>query len=152
MAKIQATLAIFKPDIMLHPSRVQKIQQLIEKNGIKVFRKKPLTMDVNTAEKFYGEHQGKFFYPRLVNLMTGGPATIAILVGNNAITHWRDLIGPSRSHRARSSHPSTIRAIYGLTDTRNAVHGSDSVESAAREIQFFFPELDYDDCVKQCKT
>ena len=115
---------------------------------------------------------GKFFYNRLVTFMTSGEIGVHILARHDAITRWRQLMGPTKvyrydisglrggrdtggnwdsksktkalcilSHRTRLEHPDTIRGRFGASDTRNATHGSDSVESATREIGFFFPEF-----------
>ncbi|KAI9595920.1 nucleoside diphosphate kinase [Syncephalis fuscata] len=71
-----------------------------------------------------------------------------VLGGEQAIARWRALIGPTHPIRARVNAPTTLRAIYGLTDTRNSFHGSDSVETAIKEIKFFFPELDINQCIQ----
>ncbi|XP_035624553.2 nucleoside diphosphate kinase 6 [Oncorhynchus keta] len=73
--------------------------------------------------------------------MSSGPMRAYVLAREDAITHWRELMGPTKVFRARYTSPSTIRAQYGLTDTRNTTHGSDSLESARREISFFFPDF-----------
>uniref|UniRef100_A0A4W5QKR3 NME/NM23 nucleoside diphosphate kinase 6 n=1 Tax=Hucho hucho TaxID=62062 RepID=A0A4W5QKR3_9TELE len=70
-----------------------------------------------------------------------GPMRAYVLAREDAITHWRELMGPTKVFRARYTSPLTIRAQYGLTDTRNTTHGSDSAESARREINFFFPDF-----------
>ncbi|KAG0170563.1 Nucleoside diphosphate kinase 6 [Apophysomyces sp. BC1015] len=74
--------------------------------------------------------------------MTSGPFEALILCSPNAIKEWRALIGPTHPCRARINQPNTLRALYGLTDTRNSFHGSDSDETARREIEFFFPQFD----------
>ncbi|XP_072558727.1 nucleoside diphosphate kinase 6 isoform X3 [Paramormyrops kingsleyae] len=84
---------------------------------------------------------GRFFYQRLVEYMSSGPMQAYILARDDAISRWRELMGPTKVFRARYTSPSSMRALYGLTDTRNTTHGSDSVESAHREIAFFFPEF-----------
>ncbi|XP_071501054.1 nucleoside diphosphate kinase 6-like [Diadema antillarum] len=84
---------------------------------------------------------GRFFYNRLVGFMMCGPMCAQILAGDNVITRWRELMGPTKTFRAKHIQPDTIRGQHGLTDTRNATHGSDSPETASREIGFFFPEF-----------
>nr|XP_005496872.2 uncharacterized protein LOC102066627 [Zonotrichia albicollis] len=85
---------------------------------------------------------GRFFYQRLVEFMASGPMWAYILAHENAVPLWRSLMGPTKVFRARHSDPDSIRGAYGLTDTRNTTHGSDSPASASREIAFFFPEFD----------
>ncbi|NXP57310.1 NDK6 kinase, partial [Chloropsis cyanopogon] len=90
---------------------------------------------------------GRFFYQRLVEFMArdvprGGPMWAYILAHEDAVPLWRSLMGPTKVFRARHSDPDSIRGAYGLTDTRNTTHGSDSPASASREIAFFFPEFD----------
>ncbi|KAM6385884.1 nucleoside diphosphate kinase 6-like isoform 1-T3 [Alca torda] len=84
---------------------------------------------------------GRFFYQRLVEFMASGPMWAYILAHENAVPLWRSLMGPTKVFRARNSVPDSIRGAYGLTDTRNTTHGSDSPASASREIAFFFPEF-----------
>lgn len=71
-----------------------------------------------------------------------GPIEVLILAGDNVITKWRTLLGPTKVYRAIYTHPNSIRGKFGLSDTRNACHGSDSMASAEREIKFFFPDFD----------
>ncbi|XP_078534047.1 nucleoside diphosphate kinase 6 isoform X2 [Lissotriton helveticus] len=84
---------------------------------------------------------GRFFYQRLVEFMASGPMRAYILAHEDAIKLWRDLMGPTKVFRARYIMPESIRGLYGLTDTRNTTHGSDSFESAKREMAIFFPEF-----------
>jgi len=95
------------------------------------------------AEAFYAEHRGKFFYQRLISFITSGPMVAFILSGNNAITDWRELIGPTHIERARNTAPNSLSAKYAFSDTRNAFHGSDSIERAKREISFIFPDFKF---------
>lgn len=77
--------------------------------------------------------------------ISSGPIDILILAGDDSITKWRQLMGPTKVCKSIHSHPDSIRGRFGLTDTRNACHGSDSIESAKREIGIFFPEFDVND-------
>ncbi|CAO3595083.1 unnamed protein product [Absidia cylindrospora] len=83
--------------------------------------------------------------------MTSGPFQAYILSSSDAIKKWRSLIGPTHPVRARIHQPDTLRALYGLTDTRNSFHGSDSDHNARQEIQFFFPDFDMDSFFEQHK-
>ncbi|XP_071478091.1 nucleoside diphosphate kinase 6-like [Diadema antillarum] len=139
--KLQLTLAVIKPDVVAHPIKFQAIQRMIVDHNFLVVRSKILRWSRSDAERFYEEHRGRFFYNRLVGFMTCGPMCAQILAGDNVITRWRELMGPTKTFRAKHIQPDTIRGQHGLTDTRNATHGSDSPETASREIGFFFPEF-----------
>ena len=107
-----------------------------------IVRSKYLSLSRSRAEDFYAEHEGKFFYNRLVTYMSSGRCQPLILARPGAILHWRQLMGPTKVFSTRFTAPSSIRGQFGLTDTRNSGHGSDSEQTAAREIEFFFPEFD----------
>ncbi|KAL7888196.1 hypothetical protein AOLI_G00031700 [Acnodon oligacanthus] len=141
---LQLTLAVIKPDAVAHPLILEALHQKILENNFVIVRKKDLMWRRSDSERFYAEHEGRFFYQRLVEFMSSGPMRAYILAREDAIARWRELMGPTKVYRARYTSPSTIRAQYGLTDTRNTTHGSDSEESAQREIAFFFPEFSID--------
>ncbi|KAK9764979.1 hypothetical protein K7432_007051 [Basidiobolus ranarum] len=144
----QLTLGLLKPDLCANPIAVSQIQKRIREANFEVVETKDLVWTKSEAEKFYSEHEGKFFFERLVGYMTSGPFQALILSKDNAIKDWRSLIGPTHPVRASINAPDTLRSIYGLTDTRNSFHGSDSDETAKREIEIFFPEFD----VEQWRT
>ena len=96
------------------------------------------TLDRETAEEHYGEHVGKPFFEPLINFITSGPLVAAVAEGPRAIETWRAMMGPTDPVKAPSG---TIRGDFGLIVTENLVHGSDSPESAAREVALFFPAL-----------
>ncbi|XP_051955234.1 nucleoside diphosphate kinase 6-like [Xyrauchen texanus] len=145
---LQLTLAVIKPDAVAHPLILEALHQKILENFI-IIRKKDLVWRREDSEKFYAEHAGRFFYQRLVEFMSSGPMRAYILARDDAITHWRGMMGPTKVFRARFTSPNTLRGQYGLTDTRNTTHGSDSTESAKREIAFFFPEFTVDDWMER---
>ncbi|XP_074599807.1 nucleoside diphosphate kinase 6 isoform X1 [Brevipalpus obovatus] len=89
--------------------------------------------------------KGKFFHGRLISFITSGPLWAHILARPDAIKTWRNLMGPTKVFKAIYEAPESIRGKFGLSDTRNAVHGSDSEETAFREMQFFFPEFSQHD-------
>lgn len=95
------------------------------------------------VERFYGEHRGRFFYPRLVHYMGSGPIIAVILKGSGAISAWRELIGPTHLAKARET-PNCLRGEFAVSDTKNSFHGSDSPDSAKDEISQFFPDLNFD--------
>ncbi|XP_024147499.1 nucleoside diphosphate kinase 6 isoform X4 [Oryzias melastigma] len=138
---LQLTLAVIKPDAMAHPLMMEALHQKILDNDFIIVRCKDLAWERQDSEKFYAEHSGRFFYQRLVEFMSSGPMRAYILAREDAIRHWRGLMGPTKVFRARYTDPTSIRAQFGLTDTRNTTHGSDSPESAQREISFFFPDF-----------
>lgn len=140
-SRLQLTLAILKPDLMMHPVRTKEVKTIIKDNGFLVIQSKITQFSQQEAEKFYEEHKERFFYTRLTGYMSSGPMTAMILAKENGVTHWRELMGPTKTYRARDIAPTSIRALYGISDTRNATHGSDSDESAKKEISFFFPEF-----------
>ncbi|KAF7730561.1 Nucleoside diphosphate kinase 6 [Apophysomyces ossiformis] len=137
----QLTLALLKPDICANPALPQKIYEAIRKREIDIIQRRDVLWTETEAGAFYAEHKGKFFFERLCGYMTSGPFEALILSSPNAIKEWRALIGPTHPCRARIHQPDTLRALYGLTDTRNSFHGSDSNETAKREIEYFFPDF-----------
>ncbi|CDQ96011.1 unnamed protein product, partial [Oncorhynchus mykiss] len=91
------------------------------------------------AADFYTEHQTKSFFNNLLQFMTSGPVVAMELMGDEAVSVWRRILGPTDSGVARKEAPPSLRAQFGTDGTRNAGHGSDSLASAARELEFFFP-------------
>ena len=141
-SSLQLTLAILKPDLMTNPTRLQSVKEKILKEKFWILRWSILHWQRKDAELFYQEHRGKFFFQRLTSFMSSGPIMPMILAREDAISHWRNVIGPTKTTKAKLSHPDSIRGMYGLTDTRNATHGSDSVKTAEKEMKIFFPDFD----------
>jgi len=143
--RLQLTLAIFKPDLVLRPYCIEHVRALLLKNNFIAIKSKKEHLSRSKVEDFYREHESKFFYNRLVTYMSSGPSHVHILGHQNeAIKTWRQLMGPTKVCKTRYENPETIRGLIGLTDTRNSTHGSDSDETAEAEIKFFFPEFKYD--------
>ncbi|XP_036049048.1 nucleoside diphosphate kinase 6 isoform X3 [Onychomys torridus] len=117
------------------------VHQQILSNKFLIVRMRELQWRREDCRRFYREHEGRFFYQRLVEFMASGPIRAYILAHKDAIQLWRTLMGPTRVFRARHMAPDSIRGSLGLTDTRNTTHGSDSVVSASREIAAFFPDF-----------
>ncbi|OCT89324.1 nucleoside diphosphate kinase 6 [Xenopus laevis] len=138
---LQLTLALIKPEAVAHPVISEAVHQKILENNFLILRRKELHWRSTDSQRFYCEHTGRFFYQRLVEFMSSGPMQAYILAHEDAIQLWRNVMGPTKVFRARIVAPGTVRGDLGLTDTRNTTHGSDSVESAHREITFFFPEF-----------
>ena len=132
----QRTLSIIKPDAT-SKNIIGKIIDRFEENGLKVVAGKLIHMDQAKASGFYAEHEGRPFFPNLVDYMTSAPVFVQVLEGDNAILKNRELMGATNPSEA---DPGTIRADFAETIDANAVHGSDSTDSAAREIYYFFDD------------
>lgn len=148
---LELTLAIIKPDVCRNPHDLQSVRQIVLENNFLVVNTKVTQLSRSEAQKFYDEHNKRFFFNRLVTFMSSGIISVHILGRENAIKHWRDLMGPTHVYKAQYEAPNSLRARFGLTDTRNATHGSDSPDSARREIAFFFPDFNIDDWYKHCE-
>lgn len=131
---MERTLAIVKPDAV-ERGLAGEILKRIEASGLKIIALKKLHLARAHAERFYDVHKERPFYKGLCDYMTSGPVVIAVLSGDRAITRWRELMGATDPAKANAG---TIRKDLGLDVEKNAVHGSDAPETAAREISFFF--------------
>lgn len=147
--KLELTLAILKPDVTSRPHIVEDIHDIIKENGFFFVLSRHLHLTRANAEEFYKEHHGKFFHNRLVNFMSSGHIWTHVLARENAVAHWRKLMGPTKVFRTIHCEPHSIRGLFGLTDTRNVCHGSDSPENALKEIEFFFPEFNAEKWYKE---
>src|SRR4051812_11299645 len=139
---MQKTLIIFKPD-SVQRRLVGQILQRFESKGLRIAGLKLIQVDRALGEKHYAEHQGKPFFEGLIQFITGGPVVVGILEGNEAITVVRTLLGATNGTAAA---PGTIRGDFSISKQNNLLHGSDSPESAEREIALWFrPEeiVDY---------
>lgn len=135
------TFAMLKPDVANCSFTRDAILSTIEENGFKIVQIKETRMSLDVAREFYSEHKRKFFYNRLTTFMSSSPIYALILAKNDAIHSWRSLIGKANVYRTIYSDPDCLRSRFGLTDTRNAVHGSDSEITVRREASFFFPNF-----------
>ena len=131
---VERTLSIVKPDAV-EKNAVGQIYARFEAAGLRIRAAKSLRLSSDRAEGFYAEHQGKPFFENLVEYMTSGPIFVQVLEGENAIVANREVMGSTDPLKAA---PGTIRAEFGTDLDANAVHGSDSPESATREIAYFF--------------
>lgn len=134
MAEMERTLIIVKPD-GVQRGLVGEIVARFEKRGLKIVAMQMQQVSVETAERHYGEHKGKPFFAGLVEYITSSPVVVMVLEGPQAVAAARGTIGATRPVE---SAPGTIRADFGLMVGRNLIHGSDSTESAVREIDIFF--------------
>jgi nucleoside-diphosphate kinase len=133
---VERTLSIIKPDAV-GKNVIGEILSRFESNGLKVVAIKMLHMDNEQAGGFYAEHKERPFFAPLVEFMTSGPVTVQVLEGDSAIAKNRELMGATNPAEAAAG---TIRADFASTIDANAVHGSDSATSAAREIAYFFSD------------
>ena len=131
---LERTLSIIKPDAVAK-GHVDEICKRLEDAGLIITEKKSIHMDDALAEGFYIEHKGKPFFEDLIKFMTSGPIQVQVLEGENAIFNYREVMG---STNPKEATPGTIRADFAESIDANAVHGSDSPESAKREIDYFF--------------
>lgn len=131
---VEQTLSIIKPDAV-RKNLIGAILARFEQAGLTISALKMLHLTRAQAEGFYGEHKGKPFFAGLVDFMTSGPICVHVLEGENAIALNRQLMGATNPQEAE---PGTLRADFAESVGQNAVHGSDSPESAAREVAFFF--------------
>jgi len=135
---VSSTLALIKPDAVA-AGKGQDIIDRVEAEGFTVAERQTLTLSQERAEAFYAEHRGKGFFDELIAFMVSGPIIAMRLEKEDAIAEWRKLMGPTNFEVAKKESPQSIRALYGSSMTKNASHGSDSVQSAVRELAFYFP-------------
>lgn len=134
---MEKTFAILKPNAV-NKNWIGKICSLIEDDGFKITAMKMKTLGKSEAEGFYAEHKERPFFNSLVSFMTTGPVVLMVLEAPGAQEKYRNLMGATDPAKAA---PGTIRKLYGESIEANTVHGSDSLDSAKREIKYFFPEL-----------
>ncbi|MEA1990024.1 MAG: nucleoside-diphosphate kinase [Pseudomonadota bacterium] len=131
---MERTFSIIKPDAVSR-NLIGQITQRFEDNGLRIVASKMKRLTTEEAENFYAEHKGREFYEPLVAYMTSAPIIVQVLEGEDAIAKNRQIMGATDPAKAEEG---TIRADFALSVRENSAHGSDSPESAAREIAFFF--------------
>ena len=136
MSNIEKTLSIIKPDAV-ERNLDNEIKQMFIKNGFNISKEKKIQIEKSEAEKFYKVHETKPFYNDLCSYLSSGPIVAMILKKKNAVTDNRKLMGATNPKDAEDG---TIRKMYGISIDKNSVHGSDSVENAKIEIDFFFKD------------
>ena len=136
MNNIEQTLSIIKPDAV-ERNLDNDIKQMFIKNGFNIFKEKKIQIEKSEAEKFYKVHETKPFYNDLCTYLSSGPIIAMILEKKNAVADNRKLMGATNPKDAENG---TIRKKYGISIDKNSVHGSDSVENAKIEIDFFFKD------------
>ena len=136
MSNTEQTLSIIKPDAV-ERNLDNEIKQMFIKNGFNIFKEKKIQIEKSEAEKFYKVHETKPFYNDLCSYLSSGPIVAMILEKENAVVDNRKLMGATNPKDAEEG---TIRKKYGISIDKNSVHGSDSVENAKIEINFFFKD------------
>ena len=131
---IEQTLSIIKPDAV-ERNLEEKIKIFFENKNLKILKNKKVKISKDEAAEFYKVHQTKPFYGELCNYLSSGPIIVIILSGENAVLRNRELMGATDPLKAEEG---TLRKMYGISIDKNSVHGSDSVENAKIEIDFFF--------------
>ena len=134
MSKVEQTLSLIKPDAV-ERNLEEEIKQFFIKAGFKIAKQKKVKLEKKDAESFYKVHETKPFYNELCNYLSSGPIVAMILEKIDAVSENRKLMGATDPAKADEG---TIRKKYGLSIDKNSVHGSDSVENATKEINFFF--------------
>ncbi len=134
----QRTLSILKPDATRR-NITGKINAKIETSGLRIIAQKRLHLSLSQAQAFYAVHAERSFFGELCQFMISGPVVVQVLEGDDAIAKYRDIMGATNPANAKEG---TIRQEFAESIEANSVHGSDSLENAAREIAFFFSEME----------
>jgi len=132
----EQTLSIIKPDAV-ERNLIEEIKSIFVKNHLIIKEDKKIHISKEEAAEFYKVHQSKPFYDDLCSYLSSGPIVVMILEGNNAVLLNRELMGATDPKNAKDN---TIRKLYGISIDKNSVHGSDSVDNAKKEINFFFKD------------
>ena len=136
MSNIEQTLSIIKPDAV-ERNLEGEIKEMFKSNGFQILKEKKIQIEKDEAEKFYKVHETKPFYNDLCDYLSSGPIVVMILQKENAVKANRELMGATNPTDAEDG---TIRKKYGISIDKNSVHGSDSIENAKIEINFFFKD------------
>jgi len=136
MNNIEQTLSIVKPDAV-ERNLTEDIKKIFIENDLKIVNSKKIHISKEEAAEFYKVHQARPFYNDLCNYLSSGPIFVMVLEGQNAITLNRKLMGATNP---KDAEPNTIRKLYGISIDKNSAHGSDSIENAKKEINFFFKD------------
>ncbi|MDC0418105.1 nucleoside-diphosphate kinase [Pelagibacteraceae bacterium] len=134
MNSTEQTLSIIKPDAV-ERNLTEDIKNIFKKNNLKILKSKKIHISKEEAAEFYKVHQARPFYDDLCSYLASGPIYVMVIEGNDAVKLNRKLMGATDP---KNAEPETIRKLYGISIDKNSVHGSDSVENAKIEIDFFF--------------
>ena len=133
MSNIQQTLSIIKPDAV-ERNLTDEIKSILIKKNLKIINNKKIHLNKDEAAEFYKVHQSKPFYNDLCSYLSSGPIVVMILEGEDAVASYRKIMGATDPKNAEKN---TIRKLYGISIDKNSVHGSDSIDNAKKEIEFF---------------
>ena len=136
MSNLEKTLSIIKPDAV-ERNLENEIKEMFKSNGFKILKEKKIQIEKSEAEKFYKVHETKPFYNDLCTYLSSGPIVVMVLEKDNAVLGNRELMGATNP---KDADEGTIRKKYGISIDKNSVHGSDSIENAKIEIDFFFKD------------
>ncbi|NXR00192.1 TXND3 protein, partial [Sagittarius serpentarius] len=137
--KVEKTLALIRPSLL--KERRHSIMQRIKDDGFKIAMQKEIILSEEQTREFYKEHENQDYFPVLLEQMTSGPTLILALTRENAVAHWRDLLGPKTVEDAMKENPNSLRAKYAVNNIPiDQLHGSSTPDDAQRELQFFFPQ------------
>ena len=136
MSNIEQTLSIIKPDAV-ERNLEGEIKEIFKNNGFQILKEKKIQIEKSEAEKFYKVHETKPFYNDLCDYLSSGPIVVMVLQKDNAVKGNRELMGATNPKDAEDG---TIRKKYGISIDKNSVHGSDSIDNAKKEIDFFFKD------------
>ena len=136
MSNIEQTLSIIKPDA-IERNLDDKIKSIFIQEGFKIIKEKKIKLEKDDAEKFYKVHETKPFYNDLCEYLSSGPIVTMVLEKENAVSSNRQIMGATDPKNAEEG---TIRKQFGISIDKNSVHGSDSIENAKKEINFFFKD------------
>jgi len=136
MSSIEQTLSIIKPDAV-ERNLDNEIKDIFKNNGFKIVKEKKIQIEKSEAEKFYKVNETKPFYDDLCSYLSSGPIVVMVLEKENSVLANREIMGATNPKEAKDG---TIRKKYGISIDKNSVHGSDSVENAKIEIDFFFKD------------
>ncbi|GAB0184236.1 thioredoxin domain-containing protein 3 [Grus japonensis] len=137
--EVEKTLALIRPSLL--KERRESIMQRIKDDGFKIAMQKEIILTEEQTREFYKEHVNQDYFPVLLEQMTSGPTLVLALTRENAITHWRDLLGPKTVEEAKKEKPDSLRAKYAVNNIPiGQLHGSSTPDDARKELEFFFPQ------------
>ena len=136
MSNTEQTLSIIKPDAV-ERNLDNEIKEIFKNKGFKIVKEKKIQIEKSEAEKFYKVHETKPFYDDLCSYLSSGPIVVMVIEKNNAVLDNREIMGATNPSEAKEG---TIRKKFGISIDKNSVHGSDSIENAKIEIDFFFKD------------
>ncbi|KAM6104180.1 thioredoxin domain-containing protein 3 [Theristicus caerulescens] len=137
--KVEKTLALIRPSLL--KERRHSILQRIKDDGFQIAMQKEIILSEEQTREFYKEHENQDYFPVLLEQMTSGPTLVLALTRENAVAHWRDLLGPKTVEEAKKENPNSLRAKYAVNNIPiGQLHGSSTPNDAQKELQFFFPQ------------